>query len=186
MVATSCTSACVLVACLLAAIDLVICDYDGDQPTSLDFNGLCNGGRCSETGDGIAGAMWFGPRLGRKRRSDEKMETIDEDVEAMADVINGGPWTYVQYPGAGDKRHTTQFTPRLGRELTDDILQKYLNYDLERNRLSRYIDREFEDMTINHHQPPTPPPQFAPRLGRHLPFNPSPRLGRHLRFMRRA
>ncbi|XP_015127074.1 PBAN-type neuropeptides [Diachasma alloeum] len=191
MFTISCASACVRVGTLLATIAVVTCDYDGNQAASfadrnLDSNVLCNGGRCTETSDGIAGAMWFGPRLGRKRRSDEKMETIDEEIGAIADVINSGPWAWVAYSGGGDKRHTTQFTPRLGRELTDDFLQKYMAYDFDKNRLSRYIAAP-EDASLQRHQsPPPPPPQFAPRLGRNLPFNPSPRLGRHLRFVQKV
>lgn len=67
----------------------------------MEANEICTGARCPETSNGISGAMWFGPRLGRKRRSDEKIETTDEDISAIADAINSGPWTFVAYAGTG-------------------------------------------------------------------------------------
>ncbi|XP_063992663.1 PBAN-type neuropeptides-like [Diachasmimorpha longicaudata] len=190
MFAISCASACVRVGVLLMIAAIVTCDYDGNQAANfadrnLEASVLCNGGRCAETGNGISGAMWFGPRLGRKRRSDEKMETPDEEINAMADVINGGPWGWPIYSGGEDKRQT-QFIPRPGRELPDDFIEKYMAYDFDKNRLFRYIDAQ-EDLNLQRHQSPPPPvPHFAPRLGRNVAFNPSPRLGRHLRFVRKA
>ena len=69
---------------------------------SLDggANGLCTGSNCGERGGGVSGAMWFGPRLGRRRRSDEKTEGFDDDqINAIADALEGSPWNRVSMLG---------------------------------------------------------------------------------------
>lgn len=139
----------------------------------------------------LAGAMWFGPRLGRKRRSDERLDLDQDESNVIADVINGAPWALVSLPGekigqefnrfrkiesmvvenffsTGGKRHALPiFTPRLGRELAEDYGYSSLTASQGGNQ---------DD--IEQRSPP-----FAPRLGRRLPFSPSPRLGRELRAL---
>ncbi|KAG7204421.1 hypothetical protein KM043_004860 [Ampulex compressa] len=124
----------------------------------------CTDGKCiKRTTEEVTGGMWFGPRLGRRRRSDSKLE-VDPEIEALANVLDGTRWAVITIPG-GDKRQPTQFTPRLGRESGEE----FLTYG---------EPREPDDVEI---QEEAFPPFFAPRLGRRLPWTPSPRLGRHLR-----
>lgn len=63
-----------------------------------------------------------------------------------------------------DKRQVTQFTPRLGRESSED----YFSYEFPRDQEELYTEEQIF------------PPLFAPRLGRKVPWTPSPRLGRQL------
>ncbi|XP_043271139.1 PBAN-type neuropeptides-like [Venturia canescens] len=143
-------------------------------------NGLCTGANCAERGSSVTGAMWFGPRLGRRRRSDEKTETFDEDqINTIADVLQSAPWTLVSIEG--DKRRANQYTPRLGRESSEDLLQKLLMGD--NGRLGRLFEGD-DLMEERQVPPPPPPPPFAPRLGRRLTLPPpTPRLGRRLRAL---
>ncbi|XP_034952126.1 PBAN-type neuropeptides-like isoform X2 [Chelonus insularis] len=152
----------------------------GDYAHGLD-NELCIGSNCQDrSGNGITGSMWFGPRLGRRRRSGPAFETDEEEINAIANAINSGPWALIAYQG--DKRHSTQFTPRLGRELGDNLQQK--NYKLDRDNLPHLVD-SFLDAEQHRHssQPPFPSP-FAPRLGRYLTLNPSSPLGHRFRLVK--
>lgn len=70
------------------------------QTVDGNGNGLCSGANCAERGSAISGAMWFGPRLGRRRRSGEKTETYDDDqINAIAEAMEGAPWTVVSIQG---------------------------------------------------------------------------------------
>lgn len=42
--------------------------------------------------------MWFGPRLGRRRRADRKPE-INSDIEALANAFEEPHWAIVTIPG---------------------------------------------------------------------------------------
>ncbi|XP_008548425.1 PBAN-type neuropeptides-like [Microplitis demolitor] len=159
---------------LVMIITQVSGDYDGSVEND---SGLCLGPDCADRpSNGVSGAMWFGPRLGRRRRSGPVSHVNDDDINTIADAINSGPWALVSYQGTGDKRHSTQFTPRLGRELEDNLLQRYLALGKD-NELYHLMDTQINP---EHRQLSLPPPPlFAPRLGRQLPFMNSPRL-RHL------
>ncbi|XP_025162109.1 PBAN-type neuropeptides isoform X2 [Harpegnathos saltator] len=141
---------------------------NGESSDRLPGNnfGSCTDGKCiKRTTQEITSGMWFGPRLGRRRRSGERPEVgSPDDIEALANALDGARWTLVKIP-ANDKRQPTQFTPRLGRGSSEDLFS-YAPGDA--------LDRSEE----NDHPSP---PLFAPRLGRRLPWAPSPRLGRQLR-----
>ncbi|XP_046748649.1 PBAN-type neuropeptides-like [Diprion similis] len=161
-----CTSFALLITCATAEYDTRETELNGGRLP--EENSMCSGTSCAKRSplNGAAGSMWFGPRLGRRRRSDERLDMDPEETNAIADVINGAPWALVSIPGG--KRHALQvFTPRLGRELGE-------NYGF--NSLSG--DQGGNQDDIEQRSPP-----FAPRLGRRLPFAPSPRLGRELRAL---
>nr|XP_033326895.1 PBAN-type neuropeptides-like [Megalopta genalis] len=124
--------------------------------------GPCNDGKCiKRTTQDITSGMWFGPRLGRRRRSERKTE-VDPDLETLATILDGGRWAVITIPG-GEKRQPTQFTPRLGRDSGEELL-----YGFPKDQDEFYTEEQYV------------PPFFAPRLGRRLPWTPSPRLGRQL------
>nr|ADI88478.1 pheromone biosynthesis activating neuropeptide [Solenopsis geminata] len=123
---------------------------------SNDF-GSCIDGKCiKRTSQDIASGMWFGPRLGKRYKSDEKQE-LSSEIEILANALDGVRWAVITIP-ASDKRQP-QFTPRLGRGSGEDLFSYGDAYEVD------------ED---DH-------PLFVPRLGRRLPWIPSPRLGRQLR-----
>lgn len=63
-------------------------------------SGLCLGPDCADRpSNGVSGAMWFGPRLGRRRRSGPVSHVNDDDINTIADAINSGPWALVSYQG---------------------------------------------------------------------------------------
>ncbi|XP_071643611.1 PBAN-type neuropeptides isoform X1 [Temnothorax longispinosus] len=130
---------------------------DGRLPSN-DF-GSCIDGKCiKRTPQDIASGMWFGPRLGRRRRSDEKQE-VSSEIQVLANALDGVHWAVITIP-ANDKRQPPQFTPRLGRGSSEDLFSYGDPYEIDED------DRSL-------------PPIFAPRLGRRLPW--TPRLGRQLR-----
>ncbi|KAK9758775.1 Pheromone biosynthesis activating neuropeptide (PBAN) [Popillia japonica] len=106
--------------------------------------------------------LWFGPRLGRKKRNqhlDDFDEFLSADCEQVEDYIRSIPWSMVEKCSLNedkrDKPKSKQFSPRLGRESSEDMFGWSQNPDI---------------LTLRS-------PPFAPRLGRRvLPF--TPRLGR--------
>ncbi|XP_070528091.1 PBAN-type neuropeptides isoform X2 [Cardiocondyla obscurior] len=133
---------------------------DGRSPSN-DF-GSCIEGKCTKrTTQDITSGMWFGPRLGKRRRPDEKPEASPKFEILDPNPLDGVHLAIVAIPN-NDKRQTPQFTPRLGRGSDEDIFSYGDAYEVDED------DRPL-------------PPVFAPRLGRRLPWIPSPRLGRELR-----
>nr|WGH73127.1 pheromone biosynthesis activating neuropeptide DH-PBAN [Cephalcia chuxiongica] len=153
--------------CVSSVLDTREPEFNGARVP--EESGLCSGTSCVKrsTATGISGAMWFGPRLGRRRRSDERAETVSDETNAISDVLSGAPWALVSLPD-GKRRAMKVFTPRLGRESGEE----YLVYNAF-NGAEGGIQDDVEQRS----------PPFAPRLGRHLPFLPSPRLGRELRAL---
>nr|QTE34446.1 pyrokinin [Cataglyphis nodus] len=133
--------------------------------------GSCIEGKCTKrtTAQEITSGMWFGPRLGKRRRSDEKQQ-INPEIEMLVNALDqsGVRWTVITIP-ANEKRQQTQFTPRLGRG-SDEELFSYGDAT-DRNEI------EENDRLL--------PPIFAPRLGRRVSWIPSPRLGRQSRSVSR-
>ncbi|XP_076179418.1 pheromone biosynthesis-activating neuropeptide isoform X1 [Ptiloglossa arizonensis] len=186
---------CALV-CLVYSVSYAYGEYEGRESSSSASNdgtsgnefGSCTEGKCTKRNtQGINSGMWFGPRLGRRRRADGKFE-LDPDIEAIANILDGGRWALVTVPGTispsprlprgkrdrststsflpgGEKRQSTQFTPRLGRDSGEDNF----SYRFPKDREELYAEEQIF------------PPLFAPRLGRRLPWTPSPRLGRQPR-----
>ncbi|XP_076646402.1 pheromone biosynthesis-activating neuropeptide [Halictus rubicundus] len=133
-----------------------------ERTSGNDF-GPCTDGKCiKRTTQDIASGMWFGPRLGRRRRSEKKSD-VDPDLEALASILDGGRWAVITVPG-GEKRQPTQFTPRLGRDSGEELF----SYGYPKDQDEFYAEEQYL------------PALFSPRLGRRLPWTPSPRLGRQL------
>ncbi|XP_060820094.1 PBAN-type neuropeptides-like isoform X1 [Bombus pascuorum] len=133
-----------------------------DRAPSNEF-GSCSDGKCiKRTSEDITSGMWFGPRLGRRRRADRKPE-VDSDIETLANALDGSRWAVITIPGS-DRRQATQFTPRLGRESGEE----YFSYGFPKDQEELYAEEQIF------------PPLFASRLGRKVPWTPTPRLGRQL------
>lgn len=72
---------------------------NGESSDRLPGNnfGSCTDGKCMKrTTQEITSGMWFGPRLGRRRRSGERPE-LGSEIEASAQ--DGAHWTLVKIPG---------------------------------------------------------------------------------------
>ncbi|XP_034193045.1 pheromone biosynthesis-activating neuropeptide [Osmia lignaria lignaria] len=165
------TTICALL-CLLCVVSSTSGEYEGrESPSSVSNDrtpgnefGSCTDGKCIKrtTQEISSGGMWFGPRLGRRRRADRKLET-DPNLETLANILDGSRWAVITIPG-GEKRQPTQFTPRLGRESGEE----FFSYAYPNDQEELYAEEQLL------------PPLFAPRLGRRVPWTPSPRLGRQL------
>lgn len=71
---------------------------NNDRAPSNEF-GSCTDGKCiKRTSQDITSGMWFGPRLGRRRRADRKPE-INSDIEALANALEEPHWAIVTIPG---------------------------------------------------------------------------------------
>lgn len=71
---------------------------NNDRVPSNEF-GSCTDGKCiKRTSQDITSGMWFGPRLGRRRRADRKPE-INSDIEALANALEEPHWAIVTIPG---------------------------------------------------------------------------------------
>ncbi|XP_076231654.1 pheromone biosynthesis-activating neuropeptide isoform X2 [Calliopsis andreniformis] len=156
--------------CLLYLVSCCSGEYEGRESASSVSNdrtpnnefGSCTDGKCiKRTSHDITSGMWFGPRLGRRRRADRKLE-IDSELETLTNMFDAPRWITIP---EGEKRQPPQFTPRLGRESGEDL---FFSYGLPRDQEDFYAEEQIF------------PPLFAPRLGRRLPWTPSPRLGRQL------
>lgn len=65
---------------------------------SNDF-GSCFEGKCiKRTTQDITSGMWFGPRLGKRHRSDEKQE-VSPEIEVLANALNGVRWAVIPISG---------------------------------------------------------------------------------------
>jgi len=47
----------------------------------------------------ITNGMWFGPRLGRRRRSEVEKQGINPEIEALANILGNERWALVTIPG---------------------------------------------------------------------------------------
>ncbi|XP_011699984.1 PREDICTED: PBAN-type neuropeptides-like isoform X2 [Wasmannia auropunctata] len=142
---------------------------DGRTPNN-DFSSCIEGKCIKRTPQDITNAMWFGPRLGKRHRSDEKQE-VSPEIEVLANPLNGMGLAIITVPAARrqqkDDKKTEEkqqkkftFIPRPGRESNEDLFYFGDAYEVDE-----------DDRLL--------PPQFVPRLGRWLPG--PPRLGRQLR-----
>ncbi|XP_058794624.1 PBAN-type neuropeptides-like [Phymastichus coffea] len=132
----------------------------------------CMGSNClTQNSEGPVGAMWFGPRLGRRRRSEYKYSP--KKLEALSEILaspnygftpdrvsNDLPSVLARSLGGDDKRQDGPFTPRLGREL-EEAVNAYGFIRSILNRVDEPTDKDNSDQQ-------QPPPMFPPRLGRNL------------------
>lgn len=68
-----------------------------DRLQGNTFGSCIDGTKCMKRTAQETG-MWFGPRLGRRRRSGERME-VGPEIEALANALDGTRWTLVKIPG---------------------------------------------------------------------------------------
>ncbi|CAH0561957.1 unnamed protein product [Brassicogethes aeneus] len=100
--------------------------------------------------------LWFGPRLGRRKRNPGEDAYREQDqknqVENLLETLQDTPWAIVAINDG--KRHVSSFTPRLGRDNYEDF--PYENYPgieiFERSPWTPRLGRS--------------PALFGPRLGR--------------------
>lgn len=99
--------------------------------------------------------LWFGPRLGRRKRNDNEDHynyLNAEQIQNILEAIEQSPYTIVILNPT--KRHTVNFAPRLGRDSGEDDNNEWVQ------------ESDLLDKNMNERSPP-----FAPRLGKRLiPF----------------
>lgn len=78
--------------------------------------------RAAAASGGGAG-MWFGPRLGRRLKRNLQLSNA-QLARQLVDLVEEAPWLLLAVDGndlvTEGKRHTVNFTPRLGRESGED------------------------------------------------------------------
>lgn len=117
-------------------------------------------------------SVWLGPRLGRRKRSEEDFNIITQEKNGgtFIEILQDAPWALVPLKGtphradrvrdwfvpkeyvSGSPRRSTTFTPRLGRD----------------------SDEEYTDNTME-----VVYGKAGPRTGNHATGSFTPRLGRH-------
>lgn len=101
--------------------------------------------------------MWFGPRLGRR----PKRNLSPDQLARLIDLIEDAPWVLFSTNGndmlSESKRHTANFTPRLGRESAEDSMGAAAP---DRWLSAAAVGDSAADL-MSQRSPP-----FAPRLGR--------------------
>ncbi|XP_014224631.1 PBAN-type neuropeptides-like isoform X1 [Trichogramma pretiosum] len=154
----------------------------------------CAAGQClTQNSASQLGGMWFGPRLGRRRRSggqaedkllqlpsssvsDKKIQQLSEILAAERPswgIITVPAETEAQSPSLRDGMSKNEypreppFTPRLGRELEDRLVGMQLAHSFL-ERLDNKLD--IDDATDGQQQQQdNSQPKFPPRLGRRIP-----------------
>ncbi|KAJ8955529.1 hypothetical protein NQ318_001358 [Aromia moschata] len=128
--------------------------------------------------------LWFGPRMGRRKRNPtaEILKGLDrEELETLMETLKNSPWSTATLNNELCPQVTVyEETEDHARIILHNRKENYLK-DTALNytpRLGRDSGEEIDDSNngdfISQRSPP-----FAPRLGRHLsPY--SPRLGREL------
>lgn len=101
--------------------------------------------------------MWFGPRLGRR----PKRNLSPDQLARLVDMMEDAPWVLLAANGnellTEGKRHTVNFTPRLGRESAEDAAGVL---PPDRWLTAAVVGDSAADL-MSQRSPP-----FAPRLGR--------------------
>ncbi|XP_066143184.1 PBAN-type neuropeptides-like isoform X2 [Euwallacea fornicatus] len=109
-----------------------------------------------------ASPMWFGPRMGRKKRNPGESNFRngkDQQTMGLLDVLRDSPLVVVAV-NDGNNKQPSNFVPRLGRESGEPLFS--------------WTEDEADALASR----PNGVNPFSPRLGRNN-FNPfSPRLGR--------
>ncbi|XP_060520891.1 PBAN-type neuropeptides-like [Cylas formicarius] len=102
--------------------------------------------------------LWFGQRLGRRKRNGKMYRADQDQASGILDVLRESPLVVV---AVNDGKQQHNFTPRLGRDSGEDVAAWLQDLDLEGP-----LTNARSTMSV-----------FNPRLGRNIsPF--SPRLGR--------
>ncbi|KAJ8676412.1 hypothetical protein QAD02_012199 [Eretmocerus hayati] len=139
------------------------------QPESGTVN--CGSGNCVtlRNSDAPLGGLWFGPRLGRRRRSDKKMQ-------ALGEMLASGSWVFSKLPSVPINSLT------IADQKSLDYNQPPVIYKSLRKNCTKPISTgeqgsdggisgQREGMTSNQQQPQDDKRQettFTPRLGREL------------------
>lgn len=134
---------------------------------------------------GATNGLWFGPRLGRRKRAAaldirEKREIDDSGLQTNENVVRklmqDEPWALLTFRGKNEslkKSHTfkifqlgnrrsSNFTPRLGRNSEEELFDNFMDPIYE--SYARAPTRSGEQTTTHLGQ------NFTPRLGRIAPL----------------
>ncbi|KAK6637280.1 hypothetical protein RUM44_007694 [Polyplax serrata] len=108
--------------------------------------------------DSGTNVMWIGPRLGRRKRSEDETgsgndNTAEKNGEAVMEFLQDTPWAFVALKGS--KRRTVNFIPRLGRDSEEEFSDRGLDGSFAKSRGGSQIVRPFGGGN-----------NFTPRLGR--------------------
>ncbi|KAL1463443.1 hypothetical protein WDU94_015194 [Cyamophila willieti] len=78
----------------------------------------------------LNGPLWFGPRLGRRKRSldeddfEDKVNELDDEEaeEGISDLLRTSPWAIIPLRAKSSitYRNTANFTPRPGRSISEE------------------------------------------------------------------
>ncbi|CAG7724081.1 unnamed protein product [Allacma fusca] len=182
------------------AVDPYFFEYDDSPAGAVDLSNPSNSPLVDGYGSGLedaeekrngagGGGMWFGPRLGKRRKRSVELESSSEhtredlDTKTLVKILRNFNWAIVPVKS----RRT--FTPRLGRsseEVGTHHRTQPFSPRLGRSREVSSIELDLDDNNQPRHtrgdSPTTSPPDettvsspYLPRLGRdHF----SPRLGR--------
>lgn len=80
------------------SIGFINCAFVEAREMGGSNGGSCIEGKCIKRTQDITSGMWFGPRLGKRRRSDEKQE-ISPEIEVLANALDGVRWAVITIPG---------------------------------------------------------------------------------------
>lgn len=98
-------------------------ENDGRSPEN---NLVSCEGKCEKRTE--VGGMWFGPRLGRRRRSDPKQET-SSDIMALANVLKDTRMAVVMIPGKEETPGCSRSDSRVSKigKLQDPMSRFFLS-----------------------------------------------------------
>ncbi|EEB11107.1 hypothetical protein Phum_PHUM088390 [Pediculus humanus corporis] len=108
--------------------------------------------------------MWIGPRLGRRKRSDDdNTNQLDKNSgpPGVLELLQESPWAIVALKGPlrssiGGKRRTVNFIPRLGRDSEEEYVDAPPDFAKSSSRSGNGIS--YGGGSNN----------FTPRLGRYV------------------
>ncbi|XP_025832098.1 PBAN-type neuropeptides-like [Agrilus planipennis] len=106
--AVSCSSVLVVIIVLLVEITTYTC---GDVDQMVDAKIPDDNYHQYQQGTKKNFALWFGPRLGRRKRNFEDEARVAEEFQEAMKLLKERPWIII----AIDKK-VDDYTPRLGRE----------------------------------------------------------------------
>nr|XP_050861197.1 PBAN-type neuropeptides-like [Vespula vulgaris] len=108
-------------------------EYDSRDLTSMsnertqdnDFRS-CTGGKCiKRTTQEMSSGMWFGPRLGKRRKFEGRTD-MDTDLETVGNAFDGSGWTIVALPGEKGRTSNRVKLDQKGDYDADELPPKFL------------------------------------------------------------
>ncbi|XP_011498530.1 PREDICTED: PBAN-type neuropeptides-like [Ceratosolen solmsi marchali] len=152
---------------VIVIVSQVAGEYEGQSSEVLESPRLermhsersndCVGNNCIvHHAEGALGAIWFGPRLGRRRRSDAKYS--GKTVETLGEVLGVPSLNLVGISDAVNKRQELAYSRREGREFGNNYSTRNLVRGLLHHVEEQPPGRPEHQLTL--------PMIFTPRLGR--------------------